>query len=553
MNAPLTSGHPSQTAVPRDIGFFEWFFDPDTWTGDTGILASMADTVVLCAVVTLVAAAVSVPTAAILAHLRRAEVSSTWLVSISRAVPTFAIAALLVPWSLENGWGFEPWPIFIALLLLALVPIYLNTYTAIRQLPDGPVDAARALGYSERSILAKVELALASSLIFAGVRVAAIQVVATEPIRAFLGGDGLGRYVRDGFGQNNNTLVIGGIVLIGGLAALTGLTIRGAGKTRAAERRSPTRSTTRRNITMTTPNTRRRFVRLLAPLAVLGLVTAACGSDDDDVEQRHRTGGDRRCIAAQRRPDATTAPDDTTAMPDGPTIQIRGQDFSEAITIAEVYGQYLEAKGYPVEILTPAGFRTEALEGLQNGDFNLIVDYIGGTQAAVAPDAAATADPDEIVANIIEPLEATGATLLDYSPAVDGDAFVVRGDSEASTISDVAGLDYVLGGSSQCPERPQCLIGLEDPDIYGITFADFVTLEFGPLLGEALANSEVDAVIWNTTAPQITEQGFKVLEDDQGIFPAQNIAPIITTEVLDRLWRPAGCRPRRAQRADHHR
>jgi len=218
------SALPSQTAVPRDIGFFEWFFDADTWTGDTGILASMLDTVILCSAVTLVAVLVSVPTAAVLAHLRRAEVSSTWLVSISRAVPTFAIAALLVPWSLERGWGFEPWPIFIALLLLALVPIYLNTYTAIRQLPDGPVDAARSLGYSEPSILTRIELALASSLIFAGIRVAAIQVVATEPIRAFLGGDGLGRYVRDGFGQNNNTLVIGGIVLIGGLAALTGLT-----------------------------------------------------------------------------------------------------------------------------------------------------------------------------------------------------------------------------------------------------------------------------------------------------------------------------------------
>jgi osmoprotectant transport system substrate-binding protein len=116
---------------------------------------------------------------------------------------------------------------------------------------------------------------------------------------------------------------------------------------------------------------------------------------------------------------------------------------------------------------------------------------------------------------------------------IGGDAFVVRNDSEASTISDVADLDYVLGGASQCPERPQCLIGLEDPDIYGITFADFITLEFGPLLGEALANNEVDAVIWNSTAPQITAQGFKVLEDDKGIFPAQNIAPILTTELLE--------------------
>lgn len=214
---------PRQTAVPRDIGFFEWFFDADTWTGPGGILESLAETAVLCAAVTIVAVVLAVPAAAVLAHLGKAELSSTWAVSISRAIPTFAIAALLVPWSLRRGWGFEPWPIFIALLLLAVVPIYLNTYTAIRQVPRESVEAARALGYAERRVLGRVELALGASLIFAGVRVAAIQVVATEPIRAFLGGDGLGRYVRDGFGQHNNTLVIGGIVLIGGLAALTGM------------------------------------------------------------------------------------------------------------------------------------------------------------------------------------------------------------------------------------------------------------------------------------------------------------------------------------------
>lgn len=284
---------------------------------------------------------------------------------------------------------------------------------------------------------------------------------------------------------------------------------------------------------MTTLTTRRRAVRLLAPLAVLGLVTAACGSDDESSSDTEPAATDGPAVTDATDPPSENTEPETTEMTDGPTIRVRGQDFSEAITIAEVYGQYLEAEGYPVEILTPAGFRTEALDGLQNDDFNLIIDYIGGTQAAVAPDAEATADADEIVSNIAAPLEALGATLLDYSPAVDGDAFVVRGDAEASTISDVADLDYVLGGSSQCPERPQCLIGLEDPDIYGIEFADFVTLEFGPILGEALANDEVDAVIWNSTAPQITDQGFKVLEDDQGLFPAQNIAPIISTEVLE--------------------
>ncbi|MGA7758174.1 MAG: glycine betaine ABC transporter substrate-binding protein [Ilumatobacteraceae bacterium] len=279
---------------------------------------------------------------------------------------------------------------------------------------------------------------------------------------------------------------------------------------------------------MTTHSKRRTAVKLLAPLVAFGLVAAACGSDDDSSD----SGADTTEASGAETSEAAGPESTDAAVPDGPTIRLRGQDFSEAITIAEVYGQYLDAKGYDVEILTPAGFRTEAIDGLTNGDLDLIVDYIGGSQAELAPDAPPTADPDEIVAVIGPAYEEIGATLLDYSPAVDGDAFVVRGDSEATTISDVAGLDYVLGASSQCAERPQCLIGLEDPEIYGITFADFVTLEFGPLLGEALSSNEVDAVVWNTTAPQITAEGFKVLEDDQGLFPAQNIAPIISSEVL---------------------
>lgn len=245
------------------------------------------------------------------------------------------------------------------------------------------------------------------------------------------------------------------------------------------------------------------FKKLAIVLMALALVAAACGGDDDE------------------------------ATIDGPTITVRGQDFSEAVTIAEVYGQYLQGKGYDVEILTPAGFRTEAIDGIRNGDLDLIIDYIGGSLTALAPDAATSSNPDEVMAVIRPAYEEIGATLLDYSPAVDGDAFVVRGDSPATTISDVAGLDYVFGASAQCFERPQCFLGYTDPAVYGITFSDTVTIEFGPLLGEALAAGTVDAVVWNTTAPQITEQGFKVLEDDQGLHPAQNIAPIISTEVLD--------------------
>jgi osmoprotectant transport system permease protein len=211
-----------QAAVPRDIGVFEFLFGSEYWTGSGGILTSLWDTVVLCSAVMVVATLVAVPLATLLAHHGRGELSVTWMVTLSRAVPTFAVAGLLVPISLRRGWGFEPWPIFLALLLLAIPPIYLNTYTGVRGVDRGVVDAARAMGLSERSVLLKVELALATSVMLAGIRVAAVQVVATEPIRAFLGGDGLGRFVRDGLGQNNDNLLLAGAILVAGLAALTG-------------------------------------------------------------------------------------------------------------------------------------------------------------------------------------------------------------------------------------------------------------------------------------------------------------------------------------------
>ena len=64
-----------------------------------------------------------------------------------------------------------------------------------------------------------------------------------------------------------------------------------------------------------------------------------------------------------------------------------------------------------------------------------------------------------------------------------------------------------------------------------------MTIEFGPLLGGMLAAGDVDAVVWNTTAPQIGLEGFRVLEDDQGLHPAQNIAPIVSAAVLE-AWGP---------------
>ena len=285
----------------------------------------------------------------------------------------------------------------------------------------------------------------------------------------------------------------------------------------------------------------------LAVIAAIALFAAFGGFAGDDADDLAIDDAEEEAVDeeeldedAEEEEEVTEEETDTdengeeaAAPGDGPAIVIRGQDFSEAITIAEVYGQYLAALGYEVDQLTPAGFRDEAIQGIETGELNMIVDYIGGSQTALRPDEPTSGDPEEVM-EVIRPAYAElGATVLDYTPGTNGDAFVVRGDLDAQTISDVADMDLVFGASAQCFERPQCFIGYTDPGIYGIEFADTQTIEFGPILGEALAAGEVDAVVWNDTAPQIEEFGFKVLEDDQGLHPAQNIAPIVSDELVE--------------------
>jgi osmoprotectant transport system permease protein len=281
----------AQAAFPRDITLREWLLDPASWTGSTGILPSLVDTLVLCGAVMLTAVALAVPSAAVLAHLGRAKVLSAWLVNIGRAVPTFALAALLVPISLRSGYGFEPWPIFIALTLMALPPIYLGTYTAVSGVDRAAVDAARAVGLRPRAVLLRVELPLASNVILTGVRVAAVQVVATEPIRAFLGGDGLGRYVRDGLGQRNDTLLLGGAALVAALAGSVGMVLTGlqralepAGVRRSRSSARPGQPGTVAPDTIVDPDAALPAPNLSEPCVLHGTTTMTDDERDEDDE-----------------------------------------------------------------------------------------------------------------------------------------------------------------------------------------------------------------------------------------------------------------------------
>lgn len=139
------------------------------------------------------ATAIALPTGVWLAGTRRAASIAIATANVGRTLPSLAVLALVMP---LLGTGFLP--SLFALTLLALPPILLNSYTGIRQVEPEIVDAARGMGMTRGEIVRKVELPIATPVIFAGIRTAAVQVVSGAVLAAYIGGGGLGDFITAG-------------------------------------------------------------------------------------------------------------------------------------------------------------------------------------------------------------------------------------------------------------------------------------------------------------------------------------------------------------------
>ncbi|MPZ99972.1 MAG: ABC transporter permease subunit [Dehalococcoidia bacterium] len=198
-----------------------WFADPANWEGRNAIPRRLGEHVQMSALAVAIAALISLPPGVWLGHSGRGQVLAVAVVNLGRAVPSFAVVALALPFSIRAGLGIGYWPTFLALLLLAIPPMFTNAVTGVGTVERETVEAARGLGMREHQVLSRVELPLASRVILAGVRVSAVQVVATATLGALVGWGGLGRYIVDGFAVQDNARILGGALLVASLAIVT--------------------------------------------------------------------------------------------------------------------------------------------------------------------------------------------------------------------------------------------------------------------------------------------------------------------------------------------
>lgn len=164
----------------------------------------------------LIAALIAVPVGVLLAQAGRGWRLPVFLVAnLGQAVPS--IAALALAFTLI-GLGLKS--AVIALVIYALLPILRNTLVGMQGVDAAIVDAARGMGMTRLQALLRVQLPLASPVIFAGLRTALILVVGTATLGNFIGAGGLGDVIAAGIGGGRDRIVVTGAGMVAALALL---------------------------------------------------------------------------------------------------------------------------------------------------------------------------------------------------------------------------------------------------------------------------------------------------------------------------------------------
>ncbi|MGW4596786.1 ABC transporter permease [Streptomyces sp. NPDC004457] len=196
---------------------WDWLADAAHWSGDDGIRHRLLQHLLLTAGCLALSCLIALPVALVLGHLGKGGALAVNISNVGRAVPTFAVLVLLLLTPVGR-WGDGP--TVVALVLFAVPPLLTNAYVGMREVDRGVVQAARGMGMTGRQLLFRVELPLSLPLLLNGVRIAAVQLVATATIAALAGGGGLGRIITAGFNLASTPQVVAGALLVAVFALL---------------------------------------------------------------------------------------------------------------------------------------------------------------------------------------------------------------------------------------------------------------------------------------------------------------------------------------------
>jgi osmoprotectant transport system permease protein len=195
------------------MSLLDFLSDPAHWSGPSGIPTRLLEHVWYTLLALGIATAIALPVGLLIGHTNRGAFLAINLGNAARSLPTLGVLILVV---LATGLGFTP--VLVALVALAIPPVLTATYAGVRAVDPQIVDAARGMGMRAHQVLFRAEVPVALPVIMSGVRSAALQVVATATIAAYVALGGLGRFVIDGLAVHSYAEMLTGALFVALLA-----------------------------------------------------------------------------------------------------------------------------------------------------------------------------------------------------------------------------------------------------------------------------------------------------------------------------------------------
>lgn len=417
-------------------------------------------------------------------------------IGILQTIPSLAMLAILL--ALLQRIGIVP--AIIALTMYALLPIVRNTLAGLEGVSKEVVEAARAIGMSDRQLLGMVQLPMALPVTVAGIRTSAVVGVGIATLSAFIGAGGLGQFINRGLALADTSLILLGAIPAAILALLVDGTISAAEWSLRPIRREE----------KGTLKGRLRGFAVALPLLLVLTAIPAYMIGSGGIGLGNGKGG---------------------------VVTIASKNFTEQFILAELMAQMIEDRtDLTVDRRFNLGGTMICHGALTSGEADIYPEYTGtGLTSVLEMDV--ISDPDEAYTTVrtayperfdLEWLEPFGFNNT-YAITVRRKQAQEEG---WETISDLEphAENLVAGFTGEFMERPDGYPGLVKA--YGFRFGQLNDLD-PALMYEAVANKGVDVISAFATDGRIPAYNLKTLKDDRHFFPPYYAAPVARVEILE--------------------
>ena len=456
----------------------------------------------LTACSTMAALLIGIPLGILVFRNKRLRGPVMGVIGTLQTIPSLAMLAFLL--ALLNKIGAAP--ALIALTVYALLPIVRNTLTGLEGVSPKLMEAARGIGMTEYQQLRTVRIPLATPVMIAGVRTAAVVGVGIATLSAFIGAGGLGQFINRGLALSDTRLILLGAVPSAILALIVDFSIGAFAWGLQPERKRDRKDSLKARI---------RPIALIMPflLILAGVVSYLTG------------------------PSVASGPASTSEIRTG-VITIGSKNYTEQVILGEIIAQLIEAKtDLAIDRRFNLGGTMICHGALVNGQIDLYVEYTGTGLTAILKEPVISEPEDafQFVANRYH--ERFNIRWLKPFGFNNTYAITVRAeDANKYTWEKISDLkksarNLRAGFTAEFAERPDGYPGLRKA--YGLKFGK--TCDLDPsLMYQAVSKGEVDVICAFATDGRIASYNLSPLEDDRNFFPPYYAAPIIREETVQK-------------------